>query len=98
MNTFLDIIDHNKKLMISEWFKNKEDSFTDKDGNITQNLQVILPMISTGNHIVLKKELHSLPFFYLIKEGFNEEGYLDFTEKDWNMWKAKSYLTGLCKG
>ena len=47
----------------------------------------------------LRKELASIPWKYIYEDGLVDVNATDinFTEEEYEVWKIKSYLTGLCK-
>ena len=100
LSTFLDIIDPNRTMYLSDILKNRQSEFLNEDGDIDWRIGTVIASIRSHfdtNTIQINNEIVSLPFYYLIKEvGISEDGILDITKDQWCVWKAKAYLTGLC--
>lgn len=104
ISTFLDIIDPERTMILSHEIEYSKNSLTTPifiQVKATEMFHFIsiIRLDSGWNQddlTQLKNEILSIPWRYIENYGTNR-GYLNFTKEDYEVWKVKSYLTGLCK-
>jgi len=105
ISTFLDIIDPEKQLMLGDQLSKNKRFICDRRKNIKQ--KQLFKFVSSVHldsswgwkeENKLRKEIVSIPWNYIQNYGLmsSNKNYLDFTKEDYEVWKVKSYLTGLC--
>ena len=102
---FIDIIDPDKSMLLTELLLKCSKSFCDRRKNIkTDKFFYFISSVHLDDALLkrqqdlLRKELVSIPWNHISKYGLNKENaqYIEFKREEYEVWKLKSYLTGLC--